>query len=132
MTRLTKIDPEYLQSLILKFRAVMAEVPDNASDDSVLPDDDEITSPLADVSDNLVREELIEEIQGLDPTHQNELVALMWLGRGDAEPEEWPKLLKMAVQQHDVPTEDYLLDHPLVAEYLADGIMRLSTPDQLK
>jgi len=33
--------------------------------------------------------------------------------------------VKQAVERREVPTEDYLLDHPLVAEHWLDGMERL-------
>ena len=90
------------------------------------PIDDEVPlSALQDEEDDLSREELddlsreevVEEIQGLMPRQQAELVALMWLGRGDGEPEEWDELVARAVERREVPTENYLLDHPLLAEH---------------
>ena len=71
------------------------------------------------------RRELADEIAGLDDEHQAELVALMWIGRGDFEPEDWDTATREAVQRHDGPTADYLLSHPLVADYWSDGLEAL-------
>jgi hypothetical protein len=54
-----------------------------------------------------------------------ELVALMWIGRGDAEPEEWEQTVKLAQDLKDGPTPRYLLRHPLVAENWAEGAAKL-------
>ena len=67
----------------------------------------------------------MEEIRGLAPRQQAELVALMWLGRDDGAPEDFADLVKQAFERREVPTEDYLLDHPLVAEHWLDGMERL-------
>ena len=75
--------------------------------------------------DDLSREEVIEEIQGLAPRQQAELVALMWLGRDDGDPEEWDELVARTIERHEVPTENYLLDHPTLAEHWLDGMERL-------
>jgi hypothetical protein len=56
---------------------------------------------------------------------QAELVALMWLGRGDVEPEEFSATVELAESRREVPTDDYLLDQPLVAEWLAEGLEKL-------
>lgn len=61
----------------------------------------------------------MDEIRGLEPRQQAELVALMWLGRDEGAPEEFEGLVRLALERREVPTEDYLLDHPLVAEHLA-------------
>ena len=73
--------------------------------------------PLAGLNPDLSREGVVEEIQGLMPRQQAELVTLMWLGRGDREPEEWDELVARAVERRAVPTENYLLDPPLLAEH---------------
>ena len=71
-----------------------------------------------------VREEVVEEIQGLTARQRAELVALR-LGRGDGEPEEWNELLARTIERREVPTENYLLDHPQLAEHWLDGMERL-------
>ena len=80
---------------------------------------------LQDSSDDLSREEVREEIQGLDSRQQAELVALMWIGRGDAEPEEWEATVQLAQDVKEQPTPRYLLRHPLVAELWEEGAERL-------
>jgi len=68
---------------------------------------------------------LEEEIDALNRTEQAELVALMWIGRGDAEPEEWDDMLKLAEERREVPTSQYLLDHPMVADEWAEALDKL-------
>jgi len=124
MNELT-INPAYLRMLVIKVRAIMA------SDDVVTPEtgdnsiDDEISESLQERPDDLSREEVVEEIDGLGLSQQAELVALMWIGRGDGEPQEWADLLKLAEERREVPTAQYLLDHPLVADFWADGLDKL-------
>jgi Protein of unknown function (DUF3775) len=114
------IDPSYLRHLIVKVRAFMGKEATDTPDDGSNPIDDPLPLP-----DDLSREEVIEEIRGLEPQQQAELVALMWLGREDGEPEEWDDLVKRAIERREVPTESYLLDHPLLAEHWLDGMERL-------
>jgi hypothetical protein len=80
---------------------------------------------LQDDPTDLSREELREEIQGLDDRQQAELVALMWIGRGDAEPEEWESTVRLAQELKDGPTPRYLLRHPLLGEHWEEGATRL-------
>jgi hypothetical protein len=56
--------------------------------------------------DDLSREEVMEEIRGLDPRQQAELVALMWLGRDEGAPEEFGDLVREAATRREVPTEN--------------------------
>lgn len=50
----------------------------------------------------------------------------MWIGRGDAEPEEWEETVRLARELKDEPTPRYMLRHPMVAEEWAEGAARLS------
>ena len=120
------IDPDYLRRLVVKVRSFMGKEETDLPDDGSNPIDDEVPlGALQDEEDDLSREEVVEEIQGLTPRQRAELVALMWLGRGDGEPEEWNELLARAIERREVPTENYLLDHPLLAEHWLDGMERL-------
>ena len=120
------IDPDYLRRLVVKVRSFMGKEETDLPDDGSNPIDDEVPlGALQDEEDDLSREEVVEEIQGLTPRQQAELVALMWLGRGDGEPEEWNELLARAIERREVPTENYMLDHPLLAENWLDGMERL-------
>ena len=124
MNELT-INPAYLRMLILKVRSLMAREDEVMPDMGGNPTDDEVEASLQEVPDDLAREEVIEEIDGLGESKQAELVALMWLGRGDDEAENWANLLELAGARREVPTGHYLLDHPLVADYWADGLDKL-------
>ena len=125
MAELT-IDADYLRLLTVKVKSVMAKeetvMPDggsNFTDDALPPES------LQMEDDDLTREELVEEIRGMSPEEQAELVALMWLGRDDKDAQEWDELVKQARNRREVPTEAYLLDHPLLAEYWLEGLERL-------
>lgn len=52
-------------------------------------------------------------------------MALLWLGRGDAENEEWKETVQMARERRMTATERYLLGEPLVGEYWAEGVAKL-------
>lgn len=122
------ISPAYVHLLILKARALTVtedEVTPDAGGNAIDPVDHALPDTMQEEDDDLTREELIEELEGLDDDQQAELVALMWLGRGDAEPEEWADLVKLANERHESETGPYLLDHPQLAEYWAEGLDRL-------
>jgi transcriptional regulator with AAA-type ATPase domain len=120
------IHPGFMQSLILKTRALMAQEDLTMPDSSSNPTDDE-ASPvmLQDDPDNPLREEIRAEIEDLEPDQQAELVALMWIGRGDMEPEEWEDAVQLALERHEGSTADYLLSHPHVADYWDEGVDKL-------
>ena len=120
------INPARVRMLVVKTRAMMAKeewtvTPNTGGDFS----DDAITESIQDLASDPLRLEVEKEIDGLNLSQQAELVALMWIGRGDAEPEEWTDLLKMADERREVPTNQYLLDHPLLADHWTDGLEKL-------
>ncbi len=120
------IDPDYLRKLIVKVRSFMGKEATELPDEGSNPTDDELpSSALQDEEEDLSREEVVEEIRGLEARQQAELVALMWLGRDEGDPEEFEGLVRLALERREVPTEDYLLDHPLVAEHWLEGMERL-------
>ncbi|MGF1620323.1 MAG: DUF3775 domain-containing protein [Rhodomicrobiaceae bacterium] len=126
MAELT-IAPDYVNMLAVKVRAIMGTegvvIPDPGSN----PTDDSIGG-LQDQPEYLRREEFTAEIAGLNEREEAELVALMWLGREDAEPEEWERLVNQAMNRRERPTAQYLLGHPLLAEYWLSGLERLGQP----
>lgn len=119
------LNPDFLRSLVLKLRAVMAQEELVSPDSGSNPTDDEGAAVLQDSPDNLTRAEIASEIEDLEPDQQAELVALMWVGRGDMEPEEWDEAVALALERRDRPTSDYLLSHPQVADDLVEGVDKL-------
>ncbi len=119
------LNPEFLRSLILKLRAVMAQEELVSPDSGSNPSDDEAAATLQESPDNLTRAEIVAEVEDLEPDQQAELVALMWIGRGDMEAEEWEEALEMAAERRERATADYLLSHPHVADHLEEGIEKL-------
>jgi hypothetical protein len=119
------LNPELLQELIFKLRAVMAQEGLVSPDSGSNPTDDEGPATLQEDDSDLTRAELETLIDDLEPDQQAQLVALMWLGRGDVEPEEFAEALTLAAERHEGATAAYLLAHPHVADYLDEGVDRL-------
>ena len=89
------------------------------------PGDDWALQILADHRDDLTVQELRATIADLDPDLQAELIALMWLGRGDYGLDEWDDALADARDTYEEHgnTASYLLSHPLAADYLEEGLI---------
>ncbi|MBT5415835.1 MAG: DUF3775 domain-containing protein [Rhodospirillaceae bacterium] len=85
-------------------------------------EDDDDQSVLEDFADDATFEELHEAIEGLNDEEQLELVALMWVGRGDYEAEEWEDAVDEANGDRSSSTADYLIGTPLLADYLEAGL----------
>jgi Protein of unknown function (DUF3775) len=122
------ISPDKLAFIIEKAREY--DVKEGASD----PDsgsnaaDDDMIDVLADNSQDPVARELAGFIRALNEDEQIDLVALMWLGRGDGSIEEWEDLRASAVEirsEYSNPrheTVQYLLGEPMLGDLLADGL----------
>jgi hypothetical protein len=124
------LNPDFLRSLVYKLRAIMAQEEEVSPMSGSNPSDDERSATLQESPDNLTREEITEQIEDLEPDQQAELVALMWIGRGDLEPEEWADALSLAVERHEGSTAAYMLANPHVADHLEEGLERLLLADE--
>jgi hypothetical protein len=128
------INPELVCQIIEKVHQFHAKVevdlpkpPSRQADESsyqalVDHDDDIIFQALKDHGDDLSDQEVSLAIKDLEPDQQQELVALMWLGREDYDIEEWETALQDASDRWNERTAEYLLTTPLVADYLAEGL----------
>jgi len=99
----------------------VATVPDEASN----PSDDRMIEVLEDRPDDPVFQELQSLIGDMSDDEQIDLVALAWLGRGDAGAEGWRELRNEAARAHNRRTASYLLAMPLLPNYLQDGLAEL-------
>ena len=92
--------------------------PDSGSDAA----DDGAASVLEAHSDDLTQKELVAFITALSEEEQADLVALLWLGRGDGTMEDWDDLRDEAQRQHNSRTAAYLLGEPLLSDHLEEGL----------
>lgn len=95
--------------------------PDSASNAA----DDGGISILEEHDDDPTQAELVAFIEALDEDEQVDLVALLWLGRGDGDLEDWEDLRTQARDARNERTSSYLLGQPLLADHLADGLSAL-------
>jgi hypothetical protein len=49
----------------------------------------------------------------------------MWVGRGDYRAEEWHRALADARDRWNERTAEYLIETPLLSDYLSEGLDRL-------
>ena len=120
------IEPGYLRRLVFKMRATAlgdADTPRDARDNA--GEGGHHITLKEEVDTDASRAELVQEIDGMDPEHQIELVALMWVGRGDFGQQEWDEALALATERADTPTSRYLLRHPMAADDIAIGLEEL-------
>ncbi len=120
------INPETVCFIISKARqfqakeeVVITEVPYSSADDWAL-------QILANHIDDPCVQEVKATVRDLEPDQQAELVALMWLGRDDYLLSEWDSATADAAESLTDITDPgaYLLAHPLVANYLLEGLIQ--------
>lgn len=80
---------------------------------------------LEDREDDPTEDELTSWINDMTDTQKSELVALFWLGRGDADADSFPELVEEARGNQSKGTARYLLGSPLLGDYLEEGLERL-------
>lgn len=117
------IAPEKICDFILRVREFQAKEPGDDLATGSNASDDGMRIILEDEPNDAVESELREFLRGLNVDEQIDLVALVWLGRGDGSREDWSTLRAEAARQHDGrAAAPYLLAMPLLADYLADGL----------
>ena len=116
------ISSESVCFIIVKAREFDVQDVETDPDSGSNATDDKMASVLEAHANDPTRRELVEFIDALSEDEQIDLVALMWLGRGDGTLEDWLDLRDEAENQHNKRTADYLLGEPLLGDYLEDGL----------
>ena len=116
------VNPDTVCFLISKAREF------HAKEEVVIPDmpdspaEDWGRQVLADHAGDWTYQEFKATFNDLDPDQQQTVVALFWLGRGDFSVEEWEDAVKEAGEEWTTETAEYLIAHPLLADFLLEGL----------
>jgi len=116
------ISSESVCFIIIKAREFEVQDVETDVDSGSNSTDDNMVSVLEAHADDPTRKEIVAFIAALSEEEQIDLVALMWLGRGDGTLEDWTDLRDEAYQQHNNRTATYLLGEPLLPDYLEEGL----------
>jgi hypothetical protein len=117
------ISLEKLAYIVEKAREYDAEVPvDRDDEEGSDPADDDERQILLDTPDNPTAQELREAIDALNVDEREELLALLWLGRGDYYAAGWSEALAQARDTASSTETDYLMGTPLLGDYLEEGV----------
>jgi hypothetical protein len=111
--------------LILRARAIDVKEGITDPDSGSNPIDDGNLDSLTAAPDDATEEEVREFISGLNDDERHDLVALVYIGRGDMEPEEWGAAVRLAREREDaasLPTADWLIGIPNLADLLDEGL----------
>ena len=118
-------DATEIEELVLRFNALMAKEATDIPDLGGNASDDEVAATLQETEGDLSSDEITQEIESMNDEQQDALVALFWIGRGDAEPEEWEATKALARQQHEGLVSRYLLGQPEAGEFLTEGLEKM-------
>jgi hypothetical protein len=116
------ISSESVCFIIVKAREFDAQDVVTDPDSGSNATDDKMASVLEAHSGDLTQKELVAFINALSDEEQIDLVALLWLGRGDGTLEDWDDLRGEAQRQHNERTAAYLLGEPLLSDHLEEGL----------
>ena len=113
------ISPDKVFFIITKARQsdIEADEPELISG---LTDDDSVQGPGAGKGTDSA--ELSGFLRDLNVDEQIDLVALMWLGRGDGDLESWRDLRAEASRAHNNRSASYLIGTPMLADYLEEAL----------
>ena len=119
------LNPEVVCFIIAKTRQFHAKEEVVIPEEPLSPSDDWALQVLADHEDDFTYLELKSAIDDLEPDQQASLVALLWLGRGEYEADDFESALEDAQRAWNKRTAEYVIATPLVADYLQEGLSAL-------
>src|SRR5436309_15992368 len=117
-----RISSEKVCALIEVARELAGIVPSTAGDRTTTGDDSRLVTMEGDPDNNVRRREAIEFVAGLNVEEQTDLLALIWLGRGDYEIGEWDDAVSEAEARIAARDPDYMIGDAALPEYLGDGL----------
>src|SRR5436309_7542304 len=117
-----RISSEKVCALIEAARELAGIVPSTAGDATTTGDDSRLVTLERSPDNDDRRREAIAFIAGLNVDEQTDLLALIWLGRGDYDIEEWDDALTEAEARIAARDPDYMIGDAALPEYLGDAL----------
>lgn len=116
------LNPDIVLNIVEHAREFQATASMVVEEEPAHSADDLTTERLAEWHGDPMYLELKNAIEDLEPDQQTVLVALMWVGRGDFDLGDWTGAIDYANEASGVPTAEYLIATPLLADYLLEGL----------
>lgn len=116
---------ETLAFIIEKAREFDAEVEIDDPDSGSNPADDNQLAILEASTDNPAEDELSAALAGLNEDGLAELLALVWVGRGDFDNQSWGEALNGARATRNKRIVSYLLGTPQLGDLIEEGLAEL-------
>ena len=108
--------------IILKVREFEVKVAPADTDSGPNPIEGLDLDLLQERQDDSVYDELSSFIDNLNVDEGLDLIALMWIGRGTFDPEDFQEARAVAAKEATHTTAEYLLGTPLLSEHLQNGL----------
>jgi Protein of unknown function (DUF3775) len=109
--------------IIVKAREFDEQVPSTDPDSGSNPSDDREIDVIEEDADNVVEQELKAALGALNIDEQLDLIALMWLGRGDFA--SFAQAREEAEDMRDKHIPSYLMGTPKLGDFLEEGLSQL-------
>jgi hypothetical protein len=119
------IDPDKVCYLITLARQFQAKVEPVEVDPGSNMADDGFREILEDYADDPVVVEMRQFLTDLNVEEYRNLLAVMWIGRGDFDAEGWDDALTEAEAVRTERGPDYLIGTPLLSDHLEEGLEEL-------
>jgi hypothetical protein len=119
------IDPALVAFIIARAREFDVKVPPVEPDPGSNASDDGEGGILQDYPADMTETELRDAIAGVSQDAAVDLVAMLWLGRGDYTLEEWAEARTLAGERAFGDIAAYLMGEPNLASFLEEGFTLL-------
>ncbi len=122
-----RISTDKVCEFIEAAREVAGKVSSTAGDRTTTGDDSELETLVDEPGQDFYegddrRRQMVEFIAGLNVEEQTDLLALIWLGRGDYDISEWDDALEEAEARIAARDPDYMIGDASLPQYLGDGL----------
>jgi len=119
------LSPEQAYFILLRAREFDEKVEDTDPDSGSNASDDGAVDVLEDNPDDTTEAELTAAVRRLNDDELRDLIALIWIGRGDFSAEEWDDARNAASDIGRERAPRYVRGIPLVSDYLEEGLSEL-------
>jgi hypothetical protein len=116
-----RINPDKVCQIMEAARELAGRVAPTTGDRTTTGDDSPLTF-VEQSADDPTRQQIVEAIAGMNVEEQVDLLALVYLGRGDFELDEWEDALEEARTRIDAGDHDFMIGDEALPAYLGDAL----------
>lgn len=117
-----RISTDKVCDFIEAAREIAGQVPPTTGDRTTTGDDSKLTTIEENPTEDGRRGQMIEFVMGLNSAEQTDLLALIYLGRGDFDIDEWHDAVHEAATRIADGIPDFMIGDAALPEYLGAGL----------